>query len=119
MSNEYSSVLAPYISGLVATKRAVGYTYETAEFYLRDFDRYCCLRAECRSLSRELVLEWVKAKDGESPRTHRTRISPIRELGKYGSSGFRVGMIWGERVIKAGGQSELPPPAVPGTLGSL
>lgn len=83
MSNEYSSALAPYITGLVATKRAAGYTYETTEFHLRDFDRYCSQRAECRSLSRELVLEWVKAKDGEGPRTHRTRISPLRELGKY------------------------------------
>jgi integrase len=83
MSKEYSSVLGPYISGLVATKKATGYRYESAEFYLRYFDRYCSLRAECKSLSRELVLEWVKAKDGESPRTHRARISPIRQLGKY------------------------------------
>lgn len=83
MSSEYSSVLAPYISGFVATKRAVGYAYETAEFYLHNFDHYCSLRAECRSLSRELVLEWAKARDGESPGTRRMRISPIRELGKY------------------------------------
>ena len=83
MSSEYSSVLAPYISEFVATKRATGYAYETARFYLRNFDRYCSLRAECRSLSRELVLEWAKARDGESPRTHRMRMSPIRELGKY------------------------------------
>jgi integrase len=83
MSKEYLSMLAPYISGLVATKKATGYTYESAEFDLRDFDRYCSRRAECKSLSRELVLEWAKAKDGESPQTHRGRISPIRELGKY------------------------------------
>ena len=83
MSNEYSSVFAPYISGLVATKRAVGYTYETTEFYLHDFDNHCSLHAECKSLSRELVLEWAMAKDGENPRTHQARISPIRELGKH------------------------------------
>jgi integrase/recombinase XerD len=83
MSNEYSSVLALYIAGLVATKRAAGYFYETAEVYLHDFDRYCSLHAEYSSLSKELVLAWVKYKTGEIPRTHRTRISPIRELGKY------------------------------------
>ncbi len=83
MSDEYSSVVAPYISGLIATKRASGYTYETAEFYLYDFDGYCSLHAKCKSLSRELVRGWAKAKDGENPGTHRTRISPIRELGKY------------------------------------
>ena len=83
MRSEYSSVFAPYIAGLVASRRAVGYKYETAVFYLHDFDRYCSQRSECKSLSRELVLEWMSARDGESPRTQRTRISPIRELGKY------------------------------------
>ena len=85
VSEKYSSVLGPYISGLVATKKATGYTYESAEFYLRDFDRYCSLRTEGKCLSRELVLEWVKAKDGESPRTHRTRISQAcASAGKRG-----------------------------------
>ena len=83
MNNEYSSVFAPYISGLVATKRAVGYTYETAEYYLHDFDSHCSLHAKCKSLSRELVLEWAPAKDSENPGTHRVRLSPIRELGKH------------------------------------
>lgn len=83
MSNEYSSVFAPYISGLVATKRAVGYAYETAEFYLQSFDSHCSLHAKCKSLSRELVLGWAMAKDSENPGTHQVRISPIRELGKH------------------------------------
>jgi len=83
MNNEYSSVFAPYISGLVATKRAVGYAYETAEYYLHDFDSHCSLHAKCKSLSRELVLEWAPIKDGENPGTHRVRLSPIRELGKH------------------------------------
>ncbi len=83
MNDEYSSVFAPYISGLVAIKRAVGYTYETAEFYLQNFDNHCSLHAKCRSLSKELVLGWAMAKDGENPGTHQVRISPIRELGKH------------------------------------
>jgi len=83
MSNEYSSMFASYISGLVATKRSSGYTYETNEFYLHDFDSYCSVHAKCKSLSRDLVLGWAKAKSGEDPGTHRTRISPVRELGKY------------------------------------
>jgi integrase len=83
MSNEYSSMFASYISGLVSTKRSSGYRYETAEFYLHDFDSYCSVHAKCKSLSRELVLGWAKAKDGEDSGTHRTRTSPVRELGKY------------------------------------
>ena len=50
---------------------------------LHDFDRYAALHPTCQSLSRELVRGWAKAKDGENPAGHRTRISPIRELGKY------------------------------------
>ena len=83
MNSAYSSLFAPFISGLVATKRAVGYAYESAEFTLHDFDRYAALHPTCQSLSRELVRGWAKAKDGENPAGHRTRISPIRELGKY------------------------------------
>jgi hypothetical protein len=41
MNNEYSSEFASYISALIATKRASGYTYETAEYYLHKFDTLC------------------------------------------------------------------------------
>ena len=83
MSSAYSSLFAPFISGLVAAKHAVGYAYESAEFQLHDFDRYAALHPACQSLRTELVRGWAKAKDGENPAAHRTRISPIRELGKY------------------------------------
>ncbi len=83
MSAGYSSQFAPFISGLIATKKAAGYAYESAAFQLHDFDRYAALHPDCRSLGRELVWGWAKAKDGENPAAHRTRLSPIRELGKY------------------------------------
>ena len=83
MSTAYCSQFAPIIEDLVATKRAAGYTYHYAEFYLHDFDRYAALYPACQSLSRELVRGWAKLRDGEHPTTHRTRVSPIRELGRY------------------------------------
>ena len=83
MNTAYSSVFAPYISGLVATKRAAGYVYETAERHLHQFDRYAALHPACSCLTRELVRGWAQTKDGEDPAGHRTRVSPIRELGKY------------------------------------
>ena len=55
MSTPYSSPFAPFISGLIATKRAAGYAYKNAQYQLQDFDRYAALRRTCRSLSRELV----------------------------------------------------------------
>ena len=83
MSADYTSVLGPVITQFVATKRAVGYSYETAEFHLRDFDRYAALHPESRSLTGELVRGWAQTRDGEDPAVHRTRTSPIREFGKY------------------------------------
>jgi len=83
MNGKYSSVFGSYISGLVATKRASGYTYESAEGYLHHFDRYCTLHTNSGVFSRDLVMGWATSKDGEDPRSHRARISPVRELGKY------------------------------------
>ena len=83
MNSEYSSEFASYISDFVATKRASGHKYETAAYYLHKFDTYCCSHANSNIFSKDLVLGWAKAKNGESPGTLRTRISPIRELGKY------------------------------------
>ena len=82
MTDTYSSVFAPYIAGLVAAKRASGYTYESAEYYLHRFDSYCALYANSSAYSRDLVLGWAKSKDGEDPATHRVRLSVVRELGK-------------------------------------
>ena len=83
MSNNYASVFAPYITGLIAAKRAVGYSYETAEYHLKKFDRYCAECASSSALSRDLVLGWAAAKDGEDPTNHRLRLAAVRELGKY------------------------------------
>jgi integrase len=83
MSSEYSSEFASYISALVATKRSSGYKYETAEYHLHKFDSYCCLHDSSKIFSKNLILGWAKVRDGEDPAAHRTRISPIRELGKY------------------------------------
>lgn len=83
MSKEYSSVFASYITEFVATKQAIGYTYESAEYYLHKFDSYCFIHAKSGIFSRDLILGWAKIKEREAPRTHRIRMSSIRELGKY------------------------------------
>ena len=83
MTREFSSMFAPYIVGLVAAKRASGRAYYSAEYYLHHFDRHCCRHAAPVVSSRDLIIGWAKAKDGEHPGTHRTRMSPLRELGKY------------------------------------
>ena len=83
MTYQFSSVFASYILDFIATKRAAGWLYDSAEYYLYNFDKYCLLSASSGILSRDLVLGWATARPGEKPQTQRTRISPIRELGKY------------------------------------
>ena len=83
MKTEYSSKLAHYISAFVAMKHSSGIKYETAEYYLQDFDNYCIQQTCDNSLSRDLVLGWAKIRDRESPAVHVLRLSPLRELGKY------------------------------------
>ena len=83
MNGKNASIFAPYISELVATKQASGYTYEKAGYYLHDFDRYCCSHTESACCFKDLAIGWAKAKDGEDPRSHQVRMSPVRELGKY------------------------------------
>ena len=63
-ADSYYSLFGQYISGLLAMKRASGYSYETAEYHLRRFDRYCSLHADSSSLSRQLVLGWAKSREG-------------------------------------------------------
>jgi integrase len=83
MSDTYTSVFAPYIEGLIAAKRATGYSYDSAEYYLRKFDSYCAACPPSSVLSRDLVLGWAKAKEGEDPAAHKVRLSGVRELGKH------------------------------------
>jgi integrase len=83
MSDTYTSVFAPYIDSLIAAKRASGYSYDCAAYYFRKFDSYCAACPPSSVLSRDLVLGWATAKDGEDPGTHQMRLSAVRELGKH------------------------------------
>jgi len=83
MSHTYTSVFAAYIEGLIAAKRAAGYSYDSAEYHLKKFDSYCAGCSPSSVLSRDLVLGWAKAKEREDPGTHHGRLSAVRELGKH------------------------------------
>lgn len=82
MSPRYCSVFASDLKDFVALKRAAGYRYESAEYSLWRFDRYACKHAEDGCFSRELILVWAQATN-EKPASHKVRISPVREFGKY------------------------------------
>ena len=84
MSTPYSSPFAAFISGLIATKRAAGYAYQnalstnsTTSTDTQPFIPPADPSAESWSAA------GPKPRTGSNPAVHRTRLSPIRELGKY------------------------------------
>lgn len=83
MEKAYVSRLAPFMKDFVSFKRSLGWEYETGEYYLREFDRFCA-KHELEGFSlKEIVKIWVKLRDTEGSNTQRVRVAPIREFGKY------------------------------------
>jgi len=81
---EYSSAFAPYITGLVEQKRALGYQYDAQPGILRRFDAFCLERHPYEStITRELMLDWAAKRPGEHPSTLQGRTTPVKELAKY------------------------------------
>ena len=81
---EYSSAFAPYITGLIEQKRALGYKYDSQPGTLRRFDTFCIERyPQETAITRELMMDWATKRLGEHPGTLQGRITPVKELSKY------------------------------------
>lgn len=65
------------------TKKALGFDYQTGIVYLLQVDRHLAAPENRDTPFYELIKEWIGKRDNESANTHRVRISPIREFGKY------------------------------------
>jgi integrase/recombinase XerD len=84
MTYSYSSNFKAFIEGLVQQKNAVGFKYESAEYYLWSFDRFCMAKFPKETiLSRYLVMQWAERKQTEAIGTRKIRLAYIRELAKY------------------------------------
>lgn len=89
MNRDYvrSSVVSPFIYGLLEEKRALGYSYRFEEYLLNVFDNYCVnnnLPDPC--FTREFLSGWLNAWEGESSSYHSQRISFVRQLALYMNS---------------------------------
>jgi len=81
---EYVSAFAPYITGLIEEKRALGYKYGSEAVMLRRFDIFCQERHPDETvLNREVMTDWAARRPGEHPATVQNRLTPVRELAKY------------------------------------
>ncbi len=85
MSYAYTSNFGKHIEDLFIQKRSVGFKYNTtAEYYFNVFDHFCKeYFPHDDILSRDIVMKWAERKQGESPVTHRIRLSLIRQFCKY------------------------------------
>lgn len=79
-----TSPLAPYIEGLVASKRACGFSYETEEAELGRFDRFCAGHGVTEAvIDRSLVAAWSEPRGSEGASHRAQRVSFVRQLALY------------------------------------
>lgn len=86
MNKDYirTSVLAPYISGLIEEKRQLGYSYQFEEYLLNVFDHYCVKNSlESPCFDRKFLEGWLVVNGKEGSSYHSQRISFVRQLALY------------------------------------
>ena len=80
----FTSTMAPYIEGLLAQKRALGYKYDVEEYYLGCFDRYWAeTNGDSDSFTMETVAGWMKQRAREGKSSQALRIYVIRQLALF------------------------------------
>ena len=83
----FGSVVAPYIEGLLAEKRAMGFVYDTEELVLARFDAYCRERGlAAPAITREFLGEWLERSPTEGAGSHARRVCAVRQLMLYMAS---------------------------------
>ena len=87
MKYPMKSGLAYSIIGMVEQKRVLGYKYESQEYQLWRFDKFCTQNyPDYINLTKEIAMHWAERKREENKSTQNGRISPVRQLAKYMNS---------------------------------
>ena len=105
----YTSVLAPWLAGLVAEKQGTGYHYIATAADLAQFDRFCTTVGHATgTLPRALVEAFIAKRPQETETNRQHRVSLVRLLGEYlqrhGVSAY---------VVPRGGHGPVLAPYVP------
>jgi len=80
----YKGAMAPFLTGLVQEKRAVGYAYNKQASRLKRFNDFCLSEGYNQpALTKEIVLLWTQKQPHENQSNRATRISLMRVLGSY------------------------------------
>ena len=84
MKKMLSSKLAPYIEGLIAEKKASGYSFTGSASLLYSFDAFIIAEGlDSGFLDERAVREWELLKPTENLNTRNSRVSIVRMLAKY------------------------------------
>ena len=80
----FTSAIAPYIEGLLAQKRALGYKYDVEEYHLGCFDRYWAeTNGNSDSFTMEALAGWMKQRASEGKSTQAIRVYVVRQLALF------------------------------------
>lgn len=86
MKRDYKcqSAVADYITGLVAEKRSLGYSYSFEEYELKNFDYYCLSKGmDSPGFDKDFLSEWMVRRPDESCSFYKQRVSFVRQLSLY------------------------------------
>lgn len=79
--NIRTSIIAPYIDGLLEEKHANGYSYASEELVLNRFDSYCTDRnLDTLEITRDFLDGWMERTPTEGESNRGKRISVVRQL---------------------------------------
>ena len=82
-----SSIVAPYIEGLLAEKRSLGYSYYSEALVLYRFDRYCNEAGfDTINITRDMLAGWMERTESEGTFNQGKRISAVKQLLLYMAS---------------------------------
>lgn len=80
----YHSDLKLYIEGVIRSKQALGFSYDTKAEIFYKFDQFCTTYGHIGpELDKTLVEAWNEKRSHEAPATQKGRISVVRQLALY------------------------------------
>jgi integrase len=97
--------LKGHAEGFLLLKRSLGYKYLCGEYHLASIVAYADKSlSELPHLSKEVVIDWAKTRNGESAATLARRISVVREFARYlislGEDAYLLPAAFSPRITK-------------------
>lgn len=80
----FKSALRHKEEAFIKFKQTFGHRYESQTYHLLDFDRFCLDEfPDSDKLTEEMVMKWAVIKQTENSNGYISRISVVRQFGKY------------------------------------